>query len=845
MRPKRSRGAGRVSVHARHPSRPAIAASSGRCASSPASAAPRETNERYKFLLAHGQTGLSVAFDFPTLMGYDSDHPRSEGEVGKCGVAISSLADMETLFDGIPLDQVSTSMTINGPAIILCCFYVAAAEKQGVRSEKLRGTIQNDILKEYMAQHAWCFPIEPALRLIVDCFEWGATHAPQWNTISISGYHIREAGATAAQELAFTLADGFTYVERGIARGLDVDDFAPRLSFFWDIHNDFFEEIAKLRAARRIWARHMHERYGAKDPRSWMHALPLADRRRDAHRAAADEQRRARRLPGAGRGARRHAVAAHQLDGRDARAADRRGGAGRAAHAAGARLRDRRAERHRSARRLVLRRGAHRPARARGRGAVRRRSTSVGGVVQGLETGWFQRKIAESAARQQWEIEQQRRVIVGVNEFVTDEPELDDPAAQDRRGGRDASSASGWRSCARRATTRSCSERLDALREAARSERERDAAHPRLRARVLHAVRDPRGDGGGVRRVPRAGVLLSARQLECRRERTAEWWEIVLRRPLPARVRADSSRSSGIGAKSRALIDLLGLPAGSRILDVPCGQGRHAHLLAEAGFDVDGARLLRGPARSRARSAGTGPTLRYTQGDMRKLPARWTGRFDAVLNLFTSFGFFTNPADDARVIAEFARVLEPGGILVWHGGSRDGVMARFLARDWWKTEDGTMIAHERSFDPLSGVLTIESTWRGTASGCGERDAPHPALYGDAAGRALRCAGLIVEEAFDGWTTGRFTHVGRDAARRAEGRVPLPLRPCCCVAASGRLRVARTSRFESSTRHYDDQSAYSSPSPGSTATTAAPRSSPRRCAMPAWRSSTPGCIRRPR
>ena len=204
-------------------------------------------------------------------MGYDSDHPRSEGEVGKSGVAISSLADMETLFDGIPLDQVSTSMTINGPAVILFCVLRRGGGEAGrASSASCAGTVQNDILKEYMAQHAWCFPIEPALRLIVDLFEWGAKHAPQWNTISISGYHIREAGSTAAQELAFTLADGFTYVERGIARGLDVDDFAPRLSFFFDIHNDFFEEIAKLRAARRIWARHMRERYGAKDPRSWM-----------------------------------------------------------------------------------------------------------------------------------------------------------------------------------------------------------------------------------------------------------------------------------------------------------------------------------------------------------------------------------------------------------------------------------------------------------------------------------------------------------------------------------------------------------------------------------------------
>ena len=228
-----------------------------------------DTNERYKFLLERGQTGLSVAFDFPTLMGYDSDHSRSEGEVGKCGVAISSLADMETLFEGIPLDQVSTSMTINGPAAMLFCFYVAAAEKQGVPIDRLQGTIQNDILKEYMAQHAWIFPAEPALKIIVDLFEWAAEHTPKWNTISISGYHIREAGATAAQELAFTLANGFCYVEHGIARGLGVDRFAPRLSFFWDIHNDFFEQIAKLRAARRVWARHLKDRYGARDERSW------------------------------------------------------------------------------------------------------------------------------------------------------------------------------------------------------------------------------------------------------------------------------------------------------------------------------------------------------------------------------------------------------------------------------------------------------------------------------------------------------------------------------------------------------------------------------------------------
>ncbi|MDP2470725.1 MAG: methylmalonyl-CoA mutase family protein [Candidatus Palauibacterales bacterium] len=232
-------------------------------------ATAEETNERYKFLLARGTTGLSVAFDFPTLMGYDSDDPLSEGEVGKCGVAISSLADMETLFDGIPLDRVSVSMTINGPAIMLYCFLLAAAEKQGVPFEKVTGTIQNDILKEYQAQHAWIYPPRPALGVITDIFQWSAEHAPKFNTISISGYHIREAGATAVEELAFTLKNGFTYVEEGIAHGLDVDDFAPRLSFFWDVHNDFFEEIAKFRAGRRIWARHMKEIYGAKRPESW------------------------------------------------------------------------------------------------------------------------------------------------------------------------------------------------------------------------------------------------------------------------------------------------------------------------------------------------------------------------------------------------------------------------------------------------------------------------------------------------------------------------------------------------------------------------------------------------
>jgi methylmalonyl-CoA mutase N-terminal domain/subunit len=385
-----------------------------------------DTNARFKFLLEHGQTGLSTAFDFPTLMGYDSDHPRSEGEVGKTGVAISSLADMETLFDGIPLDQVSTSMTINGPAVILFCFYVAAAERQGVASSKLRGTVQNDILKEYMAQHAWCYPIEPALRLIVDLFQWGAEHAPLWNTVSISGYHIREAGATAAQELAFTLADGFTYVERGIARGLDVDTFAPRLSFFFDIHNDFFEEIAKLRAARRIWARHMRDRYRAKDPRSWMlrfHSQtagvtltaqqPMNNVVRVAYQAMAavlggtqslhtnsmDETLALPTEEAVQVALRTQQVLAYETGVPNVR--DPLGGSYYIEA-----LTDR------------LEREAE---------EIFQQIDDVGGVVSGLEQGWFQRKIAESAARQQWEIEQHRRVLVGVNEFVTNEPELTIP----------------------------------------------------------------------------------------------------------------------------------------------------------------------------------------------------------------------------------------------------------------------------------------------------------------------------------------------------------------------------------------------------------------------------------
>jgi methylmalonyl-CoA mutase, N-terminal domain len=232
--------------------------------------AAEETNERFRYLLEHGQTGLSTAFDMPTLMGYDSDHPRSLGEVGREGVAVDSLADAQTLFAGIPLGQVSTSMTINGPAAMLLAFYVCVAEEQGVPRAELRGTIQTDILKEYIAQKEWIFPPEPSMRLVTDMVEFCARELPRWHPISISGYHIREAGSNAIQELAFTLANGFAYVDAAIARGLDVDDFAPRLSFFFNAHLDFFEEIAKYRAARRIWARELRERYRAKNPRSWL-----------------------------------------------------------------------------------------------------------------------------------------------------------------------------------------------------------------------------------------------------------------------------------------------------------------------------------------------------------------------------------------------------------------------------------------------------------------------------------------------------------------------------------------------------------------------------------------------
>ena len=389
-------------------------------------ATAEETNRRYKYLLEHGTTGLSVAFDFPTLMGYDSDHPRSLGEVGVCGVAISSLADMETLFEGIPLDQVSVSMTINGPAIILFCFYLVAAERQGIRPEQLRGTVQNDILKEYQAQHAWVFPPEPALRCIVDMFEWCTEHAPSYNPISISGYHIREAGATAVQELAFTLRNGFEYVERGIARGLDVDTFAPRLSFFFDVHNDFFEEIAKFRAARRIWARFMREKYGATNPEAWRlrtHAqtagVSLTAQQPENNIVRVAYQAMAAVLGGT------QSLHTNSMDETLALPTENNV-------------------------RLALRTqqilayesgvpntidplaGSYYVESLTDRLETEAlelfgRIAELGGVVRGIETGFFQREIAESARRQQSEVESSQRLVVGVNDFLegSEEVEID------------------------------------------------------------------------------------------------------------------------------------------------------------------------------------------------------------------------------------------------------------------------------------------------------------------------------------------------------------------------------------------------------------------------------------
>ena len=380
-----------------------------------------ETNARFKYLLEHGETGLSVAFDMPTLMGYDTDSPQAMGEFGKCGVAISSLADMEVLFDGIPLDQVTTSMTINSPACVIWAMYIAAAEKRGIPLERLGGTIQNDILKEYIAQNEYIFPPKPSMRLIVDTFEFGTKFLPNWNTISISGYHIREAGATAAQELAFTLANGLTYVEAGVERGLKVDDFAPKLSFFFNVHNDFFEEIAKFRAARRIWAREIKRRFNPQNERSlWLrfHAqtagCSLTAQQPENNIVRVTLQALASVLGGA------QSLHTNSMDEVWALPAEK---------AALIALRTQQV--------IAYESGVTSSVDPLGGSFMVEALTnkmeeacysyfdridSLGGVIPAIEKGFFQREIAEAAYRYQQEIDSRERIIVGLNDYVIDEP---------------------------------------------------------------------------------------------------------------------------------------------------------------------------------------------------------------------------------------------------------------------------------------------------------------------------------------------------------------------------------------------------------------------------------------
>ena len=395
-----------------------------------------ETNERFRYLREHGQTGLSTAFDMPTLMGYDSDHPRSEGEVGREGVAVDSLADMRTLFAGIPLGEVSTSMTINSPAAMLLAFYVCVGEEQGVPREGLRGTIQTDILKEYIAQKEYIFPPEPSMRLVTDMVEFTAREMPLWHPISISGYHIREAGSTAAQELAFTLADGFTYVEWALERGLDVDEFAPRLSFFFNAHLDFFEEIAKYRAARRMWATLMRDKYGAKDPRSWLMRFhtqtagvsltaqqPEVNLVRTAIEALAavlggtqslhtnsfDEALALPTEHAVRLALRTQQVIAHETG--VVNTIDPLGGSYYVEHLTN-----------------ELERQAY---------EYFERIDKLGGVVEAIKENFFQSEIAEAAFRYQSEVEQNKRIVVGVNKYQLEEetPELHrvDPALEQRQ----------------------------------------------------------------------------------------------------------------------------------------------------------------------------------------------------------------------------------------------------------------------------------------------------------------------------------------------------------------------------------------------------------------------------
>ena len=379
-----------------------------------------DTNKRFKYLLTQGQTGLSTAFDMPTLYGYDTDHELAAGEFGKCGVAISSLADMEVLFDGLPLDKITTSMTINSPASVIWAMYIVNAEKRGFPMAKLGGTLQNDILKEYSAQKEFLFPPEPSMRLVTDTIEFGTRHMPKWNTISISGYHIREAGATAVQELAFTIADGLAYVDAALKRGLKIDEFAPRLSFFFDVHNDFFEEIAKFRAGRRLWAKLMRERYGAKDPRSWLmrcHAqtagVSLTAQQPDNNIMRTTIQALAAVLGGT------NSLHTNSLD--EALAlptekavlialrtqqviANESGVVNTVDPLGGSYFIEALTDETERAALDYL-----------------NRIDALGGVLQCILNGFFQREIAESAYRYQQEIDSHRRIIVGVNDFIMEE----------------------------------------------------------------------------------------------------------------------------------------------------------------------------------------------------------------------------------------------------------------------------------------------------------------------------------------------------------------------------------------------------------------------------------------
>ena len=380
-----------------------------------------ETNARYKYLLEHGETGLSVAFDMPTLYGYDSDAPEALGEFGKCGVAVSSLADMEILFDGIPVDEITTSMTINSPAAVTWAMYIAMAEKRGIPAEVLGGTIQNDILKEYIAQKEFIFPPKPSMRLVVDTFEYGSMHLPRWNTISISGYHIREAGSTAAQELAFTLVDGLEYVRWGIERGLDVDEFAPRLSFFFNSHNDFFEEIAKFRAARRIWAREMRETFGAVNPRSWLlrfhtqtAGCSLTAQQPENNIVRTAWQALAAVLGGT------QSLHTNSMDEALALPSE---------HAVKVALRTQQLIAHESGvvNTIDPLAGSYFVEAMTNRMEQEtydyfQKIEALGGVIPAIERGFFQREIAEAAYRYQMEIDSHQRVVVGINELTEDEP---------------------------------------------------------------------------------------------------------------------------------------------------------------------------------------------------------------------------------------------------------------------------------------------------------------------------------------------------------------------------------------------------------------------------------------